>query len=118
MPAYEYVCTECARHVEVYRSFTDPPLETCEFCSGKLRRIFSPVGISFKGSGFYSNDAKSDSKRAKKSAEASQKKADGKSEKAKSNASGGRSGSGSGDSKSSGSSAANASGAKSDSRKP
>ncbi|MGI8426076.1 MAG: FmdB family zinc ribbon protein [Actinomycetota bacterium] len=117
MPTYEYVCTECARHVEAYRSFTDPPLATCEFCGGKLRRIYSPVGISFKGSGFYSNDAKSESKRAKKTAEANQKKAadkSGKSDKSKAKSPAGDS---SGGSKSSEGAGSASSGAKSDTKK-
>ncbi|MGH2773533.1 MAG: FmdB family zinc ribbon protein [Actinomycetota bacterium] len=58
MPTYEYACTQCANQVEVYQSFTDPPLETCEVCSGKLRRVYHPVAVVFKGSGFYSTDAR------------------------------------------------------------
>lgn len=57
MPTYEYVCTNCGRHLEIGQSFSDDPLEVCEVCSGKLRRVFHPVGVLFKGSGFYRTDA-------------------------------------------------------------
>ena len=56
MPTYEYVCLSCDRHFEVYQSFSDEPLRTCEVCGGPLRRVFHPVGIVLKGSGFYSTD--------------------------------------------------------------
>ena len=58
MPIYEYACTACGERTEAKQSFSDPPLETCEACGGKLRKLYSPVGIVFKGSGFYSTDAK------------------------------------------------------------
>lgn len=58
MPTYEYACTACGERTEAKQSFTDPPLETCPHCGGKLRKLYSPVGIVFKGSGFYSTDAK------------------------------------------------------------
>lgn len=56
MPTYEYVCMSCGRHVEAVQSFSDEPLRTCEFCGGPLKRVFHPVGIVLKGSGFYSTD--------------------------------------------------------------
>lgn len=59
MPTYEYACTNCGVHLEVVQGFSDAPLETCERCGGKLRRVFHPVGVLFKGSGFYSTDSKS-----------------------------------------------------------
>lgn len=62
MPIYEYACTACGERTEAKQSFDDPPLEDCPHCGGKLRKLFSPVGIVFKGSGFYSTDAKSGSK--------------------------------------------------------
>lgn len=58
MPTYEYACTACGERTEARQSFTDPPLEECPHCGGKLRKLYSPVGIVFKGSGFYSTDAK------------------------------------------------------------
>ncbi|HWL65036.1 MAG TPA: FmdB family zinc ribbon protein [Actinomycetota bacterium] len=58
MPVYEYACTACGERTEARQSFDDPPLEECPVCGGKLRKLYSPVGIVFKGSGFYSTDAK------------------------------------------------------------
>ncbi len=58
MPIYEYACTSCGERTEAKQGFDDPPLEDCPHCGGKLRKLFSPVGIVFKGSGFYSTDAK------------------------------------------------------------
>jgi putative FmdB family regulatory protein len=63
MPTYEYVCTECGDHTEVVRSFADAPLTTCTVCGGPLRKVFSPVGIVFKGSGFYRTDSRGKSGR-------------------------------------------------------
>jgi putative FmdB family regulatory protein len=75
MPTYEYACTECGDRTEVVQSIADAPLTTCAVCGGRLRKVFSPVGIVFKGSGFYRTDsrgkpAKADGDKAKKPAEA------------------------------------------------
>jgi putative FmdB family regulatory protein len=59
VPTYEYQCTNCHRRYEVVQRFTDPPLETCEACGGKLKRIWNSVGVVLKGSGFYSTDNRS-----------------------------------------------------------
>jgi putative FmdB family regulatory protein len=58
MPTYEYACTECGDRTEVVQSISDPPLTTCTVCGGQLRKVFSPVGIVFKGSGFYRTDSR------------------------------------------------------------
>lgn len=58
MPIYEYACTSCGERTEAKQGFDDPPLEDCPHCGGKLRKLYSPVGIVFRGSGFYSTDAK------------------------------------------------------------
>jgi putative FmdB family regulatory protein len=58
MPIYEYACTTCGRRTEAKQGFDDPPLEECPYCGGRLRKLYSPVGIVFKGSGFYSTDSK------------------------------------------------------------
>lgn len=56
MPTYEYACTECGQHVEVFQRLSEPPLSTCGVCGGPLRKVFHPAGIVFKGSGFYATD--------------------------------------------------------------
>lgn len=58
MPIYEYACTACGERTEAKQSFDDPPLQTCSHCGGRLRKLYSPVGIVFKGSGFYSTDGR------------------------------------------------------------
>ena len=63
MPTYEYRCTKCGQHVEAVQSFTDDPLTECGVCGGELRKVFAPVGIVFKGSGFYKTDSRSSSSR-------------------------------------------------------
>ena len=59
MPTYEYACTKCSEHLEVVQSFKDEPLTVCPGCQGQLRKVFSPIGIAFKGSGFYKTDSRS-----------------------------------------------------------
>jgi len=61
VPTYQYACTECGDRSEVVQRFTDDPLTVCSACGGKLRKIFSPVGIVFKGSGFYRTDSRNGS---------------------------------------------------------
>ncbi len=56
MPTYEYECTKCRRHFERHQRITDAPIETCPECGGQVRRVFYPVGVIFKGSGFYVTD--------------------------------------------------------------
>ena len=89
MPIYTYQCDNCGVRFEHKQSFTDPVLTRCPECSKKtLRKVFTPVGIVFKGSGFYSTDHRSPSGqgRASKPAPESEKKSEGekKSEPAKS----------------------------------
>jgi putative FmdB family regulatory protein len=62
VPTYQYVCTECGGQLEAVQKFTDEALTVHADCGGRLRKVFSPVGIVFKGSGFYRTDSrKSDS---------------------------------------------------------
>ena len=61
MPTYEYACRSCGQHLEVVQSFKDDPLKECPNCEGELRKVFSPIGIAFKGSGFYRNDSRGSS---------------------------------------------------------
>jgi putative FmdB family regulatory protein len=61
VPTYQYVCTECGGQLEAVQKFTDDPLSMHEACGGRLRKVFSPVGIVFKGSGFYRTDSRNGS---------------------------------------------------------
>ena len=58
MPTYQYACTACGHQLEAVQSFTDQPLTECPACDGRLRKLFSSVGIVFKGSGFYRTDSR------------------------------------------------------------
>jgi putative FmdB family regulatory protein len=58
MPTYEYACTRCGQHVEVVQSMSDARLTECGACGGPLRKVFAPIGIVFKGSGFYRTDSR------------------------------------------------------------
>jgi putative FmdB family regulatory protein len=61
MPTYEYACKNCGEHLEVVQSFKDEPLTECPNCGGQLRKVFAPVGIVLKGSGFYKTDNRASS---------------------------------------------------------
>lgn len=84
MPTYSYACTMCDHRFDVRQSFSDDPLTDCPECfDGRLRKVIHPVGIAFKGSGFYKTDSKSSSKPATSSAggeSKSEAKAEAKSE--------------------------------------
>ena len=58
MPTYSYRCTECDNAFDIQQSFTDDTLTVCPVCGGKLRKVFSPVGVTFNGSGFYRTDSR------------------------------------------------------------
>jgi putative FmdB family regulatory protein len=58
VPTYQYTCTECGEPLEAVQKFSDDPLTVCPVCGGRLRKVFSAVGIVFKGSGFYRNDSR------------------------------------------------------------
>jgi putative FmdB family regulatory protein len=58
VPTYQYTCTECGEPLETVQKFADEPLTVCPACGGRLRKVFSPVGIVFKGSGFYRTDSR------------------------------------------------------------
>jgi putative FmdB family regulatory protein len=62
VPTYEYACTQCGQHIEVFQRIAEDPLTTCGACGGPLRKVFHPAGILFKGSGFYSTDNRTKSK--------------------------------------------------------
>ncbi len=73
MPTYEYACSKCGERFDIYQSFSDEPLKKHKSCGGKLTKVFGPVGIVLKGSGFYKTDNRSSStiKAAKKDSESS-----------------------------------------------
>jgi putative FmdB family regulatory protein len=75
MPTYQYACTnpECGNRFELVQSFTDPNASECPVCGGPVRKVFSPVGVVFKGSGFYRNDSRKDSGKKSPDAEPSTK---------------------------------------------
>jgi putative FmdB family regulatory protein len=58
VPLYEYACASCQGRIEVRQSFSDSPLTSHEGCGGALRRVLQPVGIVFKGSGWYVTDSR------------------------------------------------------------
>jgi putative FmdB family regulatory protein len=77
MPTYEYKCRDCGHQLEVVQSFTDDALTKCPSCSKKaLRKVFSPVGIAFKGSGFYKTDSRSSNGKSSAAAGSSTEKTD------------------------------------------
>jgi putative FmdB family regulatory protein len=58
MPTYSYRCTQCNHAFDIHQAFTDDNLTVCPNCGGTLRKVFSPVGVAFSGSGFYRNDSR------------------------------------------------------------
>jgi len=64
VPTYQYTCTECGEPLEAVQKFSDAPLAVCPACGGRLRKVFSAVGIVFKGSGFYRTDSRNGSRAA------------------------------------------------------
>ena len=71
MPTYQYTCTECSEPLEAVQKFSDAPLTVCPACGGRLRKVFSAVGIVFKGSGFYRTDSRNGSSAAAPAASSS-----------------------------------------------
>ena len=61
MPTYSYACTECDHRFDAVQAFSDDSLSVCPECGGRLRKVFSPVGVVFKGGGFYRTDSRSGS---------------------------------------------------------
>jgi len=80
MPTYEYGCTACGQHVEVFQRIREDPLTTCGACGGPLRKVFHPAGIVFKGSGFYATDNRSKPKPSTPSSSSSSSEGSGASE--------------------------------------
>jgi len=57
MPTYQYACTACDHEFEAFQSFGDASLTECPQCKGEIRKVYSAVGVVFKGSGFYKTDS-------------------------------------------------------------
>jgi putative FmdB family regulatory protein len=117
VPTYQYACTACGHQLEAVQSFTDQPLTECPACDGRLRKLFSSVGVVFKGSGFYRNDSRAaaESGNGQKGKDAAPAKEPASAGASSGDSSSGSTGSSSGDSSSAGSSASG--GAKSDTKK-
>ncbi|MFG2314969.1 MULTISPECIES: FmdB family zinc ribbon protein [Streptomyces] len=101
MPTYQYQCTECGEGLEAVQKFTDDALTECPNCQGRLKKVFSAVGIVFKGSGFYRNDSRgssSSSSPASSSSKAASSSASSSSDSGSSSSSSSSSSSGSGSS--------------------
>jgi len=59
VPTYSYRCTACDNAFDIKQSFSDATLTECPACGGALRKVFSPVGVTFNGGGFYRTDSRS-----------------------------------------------------------
>jgi putative FmdB family regulatory protein len=77
VPTYSYRCADCDHAFDIHQAFTDDNLTICPNCGGKLRKIFSPVGVSFSGSGFYRNDSRADAKSSQGKSKSDGSKSDG-----------------------------------------
>jgi len=112
MPTYSYRCTDCEHAFDVHQSFTDDALTDCPSCGGALRKVFSAIGVTFNGSGFYRTDSRagsgsgSGSGGASTSSEGGSSSASSSSGSSSSGSSGGSASSGSGSSSSSSSTSA------------
>jgi putative FmdB family regulatory protein len=76
MPTYVYECNKCGDEFELYQSFSDEPLKKHPDCGGKVAKVFQPVGIVLKGSGFYKNDSRGGTKRSNGSSSKSESSSD------------------------------------------
>ena len=108
MPIYQYACTDCSEQLEVRQSFTDDALTVCPVCEGRLRKVLSPVGVVFKGSGFYRTDSRNASRSSTSDSPGTKESAS--SSRSDSSSSSSSSTSGAGDSTSSSSSGSSSSG--------
>ncbi|MGX1546455.1 FmdB family zinc ribbon protein [Streptomyces adustus] len=106
MPTYQYQCTECGEGLEAVQKFTDDALTVCPDCDGRLKKVFSAVGIVFKGSGFYRNDSRGSSSSSSPAASKSSTSTDSKSSSTTSSSSSSSDSKSSSSSSSAGSSAA------------
>jgi len=70
MPTYSYRCTACGNAFDIAQAFTDDTLTVCPKCGGRLRKLYSAVGVAFNGSGFYRTDSRAPAGKASGGAEA------------------------------------------------
>ena len=82
MPTYAYVCTECGHDFETVQAIADAALTACPQCGDRLRKVFHPVGVAFKGSGFYQTDTRNAAKAASDATKSAAAKSDSKSDAA------------------------------------
>jgi putative FmdB family regulatory protein len=80
MPTYGYKCANCGHQFEIVQRISEEPLKACPKCQGKLSKMLYPVGISFKGSGFYTTDYKGAGKGSTESSNGSASSSDGSGE--------------------------------------
>ncbi len=97
MPTYEYRCSDCGHQFETFRRIDDEPLTVCERCGGRLRKVFHPAGIVFKGSGFYATDSRSKKSGSKDGGDKGGEKVDSKADSKSDSKSGSKSESSGGD---------------------
>ena len=84
MPTYSYRCRDCGVEFDIQQAFSDDPLTQCPECQGSLRKLFSAVGVTFQGSGFYRTDSRAEAKKSSGSSDSgSSKKKSGKKKDAK-----------------------------------
>ena len=76
MPTYGYRCTACKHEFERFQKMSDPPVTECESCGQPVKKILYPVGIAFKGTGFYINDSKPSAAKSPAPAEKTETKAE------------------------------------------
>lgn len=84
MPVYEYECIACKNRFERTQRFSDEPERICPSCGAEVRRVYHPVGIVFKGSGFYITDSRKDTGDKAASGSSSEGSSSGSSDSAKS----------------------------------
>ena len=77
MPTYQYRCVDCGSELETVQKFSDPSLTECPACDGTLRKVYSAVGVVFKGSGFYATDNRTKGKAAAATPSSSSEKSSG-----------------------------------------
>ena len=83
MPVYEYECTRCPSRFEVKRGFDEDSPVSCPSCGSRARRLFSPVPVIFKGSGFYATDSRGSQSCSSEESRSDEKKAESSPEETK-----------------------------------